>query len=132
MCFTVQFSMYSFAVALASSLFILSQAFCFVNNFFYLFFCCFAFVLQLLYLITFVRICQQLFSSFFAPVTRKRRRRDLNPRAATNDLLPFQGSPFSHLGTSPKCLTNFAYQTERVGFEPTRPFGQTVFKTASL
>ena len=30
----------------------------------------------------------------------KRRRRDLNPRAATNDLLPFQGSPFSHLGTS--------------------------------
>ena len=31
----------------------------------------------------------------------KRRRRDLNPRAAINDLLPFQGSPFSHLGTSP-------------------------------
>ena len=30
----------------------------------------------------------------------QRRRRDLNPRAATNDLLPFQGSPFSHLGTS--------------------------------
>ena len=30
----------------------------------------------------------------------ERRRRDLNPRAATNDLLPFQGSPFSHLGTS--------------------------------
>ena len=29
-----------------------------------------------------------------------RRRRDLNPRAATNDLLPFQGSPFNHLGTS--------------------------------
>ena len=28
----------------------------------------------------------------------KRRRRDLNPRAATNDLLPFQGSPFSQLG----------------------------------
>ena len=27
-----------------------------------------------------------------------RRRRDLNPRAATNDLLPFQGSPFSQLG----------------------------------
>ena len=24
----------------------------------------------------------------------------MNPRAATNDLLPFQGSPFSHLGTS--------------------------------
>ena len=28
----------------------------------------------------------------------KRRRRDLNPRAATNDLLPFQGSPFGQLG----------------------------------
>ncbi len=52
----------------------------------------------------------------------------MNPRAATNDLLPFQGSPFSHLGTSAHIL----FQTERVGFEPTRPFGQTVFKTASL
>ena len=31
-----------------------------------------------------------------------RRRRDLNPRAAINDLLPFQGSPFSLLGISPK------------------------------
>ena len=30
----------------------------------------------------------------------QRRRRDLNPRAATNDLLPFQGSPFNLLGTS--------------------------------
>ena len=28
----------------------------------------------------------------------KRRRRDLNPRAAVNDLLPFQGSPFGQLG----------------------------------
>ena len=67
----------------------------------------------------------------------KRRRRDLNPRAATNDLLPFQGSPFNLLGTSAgwflylmKLIT--ALETERVGFEPTRPFGQTVFKTASL
>ena len=54
----------------------------------------------------------------------KRRRRDLNPRAAINDLLPFQGSPFGQLG--------YFSITERVGFEPTRPFGQTVFKTASL
>ena len=30
----------------------------------------------------------------------ERRKRDLNPRAATNDLLPFQGSPFNLLGTS--------------------------------
>ena len=31
----------------------------------------------------------------------KRRRRDLNPRAAINDLHPFQGCPFNLLGTSP-------------------------------
>ena len=35
------------------------------------------------------------FSSFFK---LERRRRDLNPRAAINDLLPFQGSPFGQLG----------------------------------
>ena len=29
----------------------------------------------------------------------------MNPRAAINDLLPFQGSPFSLLGTSPQKLT---------------------------
>ena len=81
----------------------------------------------------------------------ERRRRDLNPRAATNDLLPFQGSPFNHLGTSAlvdshlvstRLIFNSAPGThlsgsavqlaERVGFEPTRPCGQTVFKTASL
>ena len=73
----------------------------------------------------------------------KRRKRDLNPRTAINDLLPFQGSPFSHLGISPKRLPFFRHKkttddwlvvflTQRVGFEPTRPFGQTVFKTASL
>ena len=33
--------------------------------------------------------------SFFK---KERRRRDLNPRAAINDLLPFQGSPFGQLG----------------------------------
>ncbi len=35
-----------------------------------------------------------------------RRRRDLNPRAAINDLPPFQGCPFSLLGTSPKPESN--------------------------
>ena len=65
----------------------------------------------------------------------KRRRRDLNPRAATNDLLPFQGSPFGQLGYFSKVSVktrNLSVSAERVGFEPTRPFGQTVFKTASL
>ena len=35
---------------------------------------------------------------FFKIQNFKRRRRDLNPRAAINDLLPFQGSPFGQLG----------------------------------
>ena len=66
----------------------------------------------------------------------------MNPRAAINDLLPFQGSPFSQLGLLLHiCLNVFFYsvhkkiwlKTERVGFEPTRPFGtKPVFKTASL
>ncbi len=103
-----------------SDLNILSDLFRIVNTFFY------------------------FFSSFFDIdffAEKKRRKRDLNPRAATNDLLPFQGSPFSHLGTSPKCLyktdvficnRTLSCGAERVGFEPTRPYGQTVFKTASL
>ena len=80
----------------------------------------------------------------------KRRRRDLNPRAAINDLHPFQGCPFSLLGTSANykkyassasillyiglrsILRGASTPAERVGFEPTRPSGQTVFKTASL
>ncbi len=64
----------------------------------------------------------------------------MNPRAAINDLLPFQGSPFSQLGYFSTLPESYLYsvfrkdlvETERVGFEPTRPFGQTVFKTASL
>ena len=39
----------------------------------------------------------------------QRRRRDLNPRAAINDLLPFQGSPFSRLGTSPQAPKSTGY-----------------------
>ena len=104
----------------------------------------------------------QVFSSFFNLQNSKRRRRDLNPRAAINDLLPFQGSPFGQLGyfsKSPYAIASFFSEAfyiisrcflfvknffnfskvfyslqiaERVGFEPTRPCGQTVFKTASL
>ena len=50
---------------------------------------------QLVYFTTSFSMCQALFSSFFK---LERRRRDLNPRAAINDLLPFQGSPFGQLG----------------------------------
>ena len=102
------------------------------------------------------------FFIFFKIQNLKRRRRDLNPRAAINDLLPFQGSPFGQLGYFSKLpyaiasffrsvlyyialsficqelfltFQKFFYSlqiAERVGFEPTRPCGQTVFKTASL
>ena len=33
----------------------------------------------------------------------------MNPRAATNDLLPFQGSPFNHLGTSALVDSHLAF-----------------------
>ena len=64
----------------------------------------------------------------------------MNPRAAINDLHPFQGCPFGQLGYF-SMWQNISYilffhiynmKAERVGFEPTRPCGQTVFKTASL
>ncbi len=34
----------------------------------------------------------------------------MNPRAATNDLLPFQGSPFNHLGTSASTVEFYLIQ----------------------
>ena len=87
---------------------------------------------------TFLHLFQKYFQA-------KRRRRDLNPRAAVNDLHPFQGCPFGQLGyfclsiavakkkEFLRILFHWCYhQAERVGFEPTRPCGQTVFKTASL
>ena len=50
---------------------------------------------QLSYIIMYSSACQQLFSFFY---NCERRRRDLNPRAAVNDLHPFQGCPFGQLG----------------------------------
>ena len=41
------------------------------------------------------------FKFFWLFYNSQRRRRDLNPRAAINDLHPFQGCPFNLLGTSP-------------------------------
>ena len=89
-----------------------------------------------------------IFSKFFKKIFLKqfheRRRGDLNPRAAVNDLHPFQGCPFGQLGyfSMPARISSVLqnnqsgiqtnYEAERVGFEPTRPCGQTVFKTASL
>ena len=102
MCFTVQLSKIGFALLFVSNSFaIISCRFLPVKNFFSTFLKLFLF----LSCSNFGSIsclplsCQELFSRNFS-VFAERRRRDLNPRAATNDLLPFQGSPFSHLGTS--------------------------------
>ena len=78
-----------FVVVSSDSLFILSPAIGFVNNFFL------AVFQQLSYIIMYSSACQQLFSFFY---NCERRRRDLNPRAAVNDLHPFQGCPFGQLG----------------------------------
>ena len=68
---------------------------------------------------------------FFKYFSKKRRRWDLNPRTATNDLPAFQASPFNHLGTSPNTL-NKIDMAERVGFEPTAPCGVTGFQDQLL
>ena len=92
-----------FALPFVSNSFaIISCRFLLVKKFFQLFLKLFLFLScsnfgSLSYL---PRRCQELFSCNFSAFT-ERRKRDLYPRAATNDLLPFQGSPFSHLGTSP-------------------------------
>ena len=64
------------------------------------------FLSELLHSIIIIATLSRLFSSYFDIISHndsKRRKRDLNPRDAINDLLPFQGSPFSHLGISPEC-----------------------------
>ena len=61
-------------VFLAVSLITISRCFFIVNNFF------------------------KIFLKSFLIYFKQRRRRDLNPRAAINDLHPFQGCPFGQLG----------------------------------
>ena len=46
----------------------------------------------------FFEIFLKIFKTCFRAVSSERRRRDLNPRAAINDLHPFQGCPFGQLG----------------------------------
>ena len=99
----------SFRLFSSNSFCIISKLSSLVKNFFNLFLLCsFDFFLsrsrQLVYIITWFYVCQHIFSifwkffmlSFFAKP--KRRRGDLNPRAAVNDLHPFQGCPFGQLG----------------------------------
>ena len=64
---------------------------------------------QLFDITTFFFVCQQVFLIFSKSYLTERRRRDLNPRTAINDLLPFQGSPFSRLGTSPQAPKSTGY-----------------------
>ncbi len=74
----------------------------------------------------------------------------MNPRAAINDLHPFQGCPFGQLGyfsrwqnlldsvklycvgTDPASTCCIRRETEKVGFEPTVPFGITGFQDQLL
>ena len=76
----------------------------------------------------FLFVCQHLFSTFFKFLYQhftfpenKRRRRDLNPRTAINDLLPFQGSPFSHLGTSLASTWSGRRQYSSIGYLLAKP-----------
>ena len=49
----------------------------------------------------------------------ERRRRDLNPRAAINDLHPFQGCPFGQLGYFSKLLESIITMNFSSGSLPT-------------
>ena len=62
----------------------------------------------------------------FAVINHQRRRRDLNPRAAINDLHPFQGCPFSLLGTSAKKQSLLAYLILMCRFTLLKPLTQVV------
>ena len=103
---------------LSSNLFILAQVVCFVNNFF------------------------ELFSSSFCLTFLSR---NVSAEGGIWTLAPLlttctlsRGVPSASwvllhsLNHSSYLINDINTVTERVGFEPTRPFGQTVFKTASL
>ena len=109
----------SLFLLIRSSFDILSHHFLFVKNFFhFLFAVCSGFFLphKSAYLDYHIRSplsrtflsfwCRYLMCAFL--FRKQRRRRDLNPRAATNDLLPFQGSPFGQLGYFSKVSASYA------------------------
>ena len=93
-------SLFSYQGCLSCDSFaILTCCFLFVKNFFNKFFSNFFNIYSFQQLFEFIitlLLCQELFLLSF--LKKERRRRDLNPRAAINDLLPFQGSPFGQLG----------------------------------
>ena len=73
---------------------ILSQTSSLCQALFYFFCCFFRIRINPLSVIT---------RNVYIPTHSERRRRDLNPRAAINDLHPFQGCPFGQLGYFSKC-----------------------------
>ena len=95
MCFTVQLSRLSVLRQLCYFNMLSSACQELFNKFFPNFFNTFSFQQLFEFIIT-LSLCQELF--YFLFFKKERRRRDLNPRAAINDLLPFQGSPFGQLG----------------------------------
>ena len=94
MCFTVQLSRLSVLRQLCYFNMLSSVCQELFNKFFKL--------LQHLFFSTAFRVYHNSFAlsrTFLLSFLKKeRRRRDLNPRAVINDLLPFQGSPFGQLG----------------------------------
>ena len=74
--------------------------------------CCFQ---QLRYIIIIICACQQLFLFYFVHhLMSERRRRDLNPRAAINDLHPFQGCPFGQLGYFSEYITRYLIRSLKI------------------
>ena len=126
MCFTVQLSKIGFALPFVSNSFaIISCRFLPVKNFFQLFWSCFCFSLAVTSVV--YHAYRLVVKNFFLATFRFSPNGEggiwtLAPLLTTYSLS--RGAPSASLGTSPRA--------ERVGFEPTRPFGQTVFKTASL
>ena len=75
-----------------------------------------------------ITVCLSRNNRTYLALSRQRRRRDLNPRAAINDLLPFQGSPFSLLGISP-----YHFKSETVNYYILQPrFCQWFFQKTYL
>ena len=123
-----------FVVVLGDSLFILSYQVCFVKNFFILS-KVFPFE-QLVYINSFLSLCQELFE-LIIQASGEGGIWTLAPLLTTCTLS--RGVPSTSWVLLQIVDSNNLYNyrrheclAERVGFEPTRPFGQTVFKTASL
>ena len=53
-------------------------------------------------------------NNFFTFLSSERRRRDLNPRAAINDLHPFQGCPFGQLGYFSEYIARYLIRSLKI------------------